>query len=128
MGCTFKATCRDCRLNFEASEGGGFFFHQLQCDRCAEVKAISFEEIGEPHLKYLKGLPGPYCIASSKSDENVQKTYPGEPVTEEQYHRFVEQMAGICGCGGQFKFDAPIRCPQCRSSNTEEGDLLLLYD
>jgi hypothetical protein len=128
MGYSFKATCKDCHLHFEGSQGGGFFFHLLRCDRCGDSKYIGFDEIGEPHLRYLKGLSGAYCIASSDSDKIVRESYPGDSITEEQYHQAVEQLAGCCPCGGRFKFDAPIRCPRCRSSRIDHGETLMMYD
>jgi hypothetical protein len=128
MGHRFKATCDACQLNFEGDDGGGFFFHRLRCDCCGENSSISFDAVGEPHLRYLKGLSGPYCIASSEADETVRASYPGDPITEDQYHQAVEQLTGACQCGGRFKFDAPIRCPQCRSSQVELGDVLMDYD
>jgi hypothetical protein len=128
MGHSFKATCKDCQLNFVGSEGGGFFFHDLRCDCCGESTSIGFDTIGEPHLRYVKGLQVPYCIASSEADEIIRASYPGDSITEEQYHEAVEQLAGACPCGGRFKFDAPIRCPRCRSSHVDPGDLLMMYD
>ena len=83
MGHSFKAICNDCQLDFEKSDGGGFFFYLLRCDRCGEDKCIGFDEIGEPHLQYFKGLPGPYCVVSSerhcdtcRSVRSTRKTPP----------------------------------------------------
>ncbi len=128
MGYSFQATCLDCHERFKASEGGGFFFHLLRCDRCGRPESIGFDEIGEPHLRYLKGLDGPYCLASSENDEAVRRNYPGEPITEEQYHREVEALAEPCDCGGRFQFGAPIRCPVCRSARIERGEIEIMYD
>jgi hypothetical protein len=128
MGHSFKATCNDCQLDFDASEGGGFYFHLLRCDRCGESKPIGFDEIGEAHLQYLKGLRGPYCIDSSEADKLVRESYPGEAITEEQYHEAVERLAGTCQCEGQFRFNAQIRCPRCRSSRIEHGEINIMYD
>jgi hypothetical protein len=128
MGHRFEATCNDCQEVFEGSEGGGFYFYLLRCDRCGETRAIGFDEIGETHLQYLKGLPGPYCIASSETDEDVRESFTVEPITEEQYHKAVERLAGKCQCEGQFRFDAPVRCPRCRSSQITRGETLIMYD
>ena len=128
MGHSFKATCNDCQLQFKGSEGGGFFFHLLRCDRCGQYRSIDFDEIGEPHLQYLKGVGGPYCIDRSETDKTARESYPGEPITEEQYHQAVERIAGKCECEGQFRFDAPIRCPRCRSIRIEYGALDYMYD
>lgn len=128
MGCTFEAECRDCHHQFVGHSGGGFIFHLLRCDTCGADKGLSFREIGELHLRYLKGLPGPYCMASAEHDRDVREQYTGEPISEEEYHRQVEAMAGACHCGGCFRFGVPLRCPNCRSGNVREGQLLDLYD
>jgi hypothetical protein len=128
VGQYYEATCRTCGNRFTASEGGGFFFHLLRCDTCGANRAISFEEIGEPHLRYLKGLSVPYCGASSEHDQWVRENFEGEPINEEQYHQAVEEIAGGCTCGGRFRFNAPIRCPECRSEDIEQRELGLCYD
>jgi len=32
----------------------------------------------------------------------------------------VEKRAGKCHCGGHFRYNAPSRCPKCKSKNIEE--------
>jgi hypothetical protein len=129
MGCTYHVKCRKCACSFDVNSGGGFFFHLLRCDICGKEWSIRFDEIGDPHLRYVKGLPGPYCVASSKFDEHVNKNYPGEPMSEEEYHVAVEQIAGGCSCGGSYKFDAPPRCPSCRSAELDyEPETAVFYD
>jgi predicted Zn-ribbon and HTH transcriptional regulator len=128
MGHGYEAACRDCGHRFHANEGGGFSFHLLHCDTCGTEKDLSFEEIGEPHLRYLKGLEGPYCLASSEHDRRVRESYPGAPLPEEEYQRAVESIAGPCDCGGRFRFGAPVRCPQCRSTTITDMGSLICYD
>lgn len=129
MGQTYEANCDKCGHKFKLNMGGGFFFHLLKCDKCGKDKDISFEEIGEPHLRYLKGLGGPYCVATTEHDEYIRKHYPGEPLSEEEYHLEVEKIAGKCKCGGHYKFDAPPRCPKCRSEDiTKESRPHIFYD
>ena len=128
MGYASEAACLDCGREFRACCGGGSFFHLLRCDTCGEDKGLSFDEIGEPHLRYLKGLQGLYCLASEEHDRDVRGHHPGEPISEEEYHRQVEAIAGACHCGGCFRFQAPLRCPDCRSANVREGRTLELYD
>jgi hypothetical protein len=90
---------------------------------------VGFDELGELHLHYVKGLPSPYCMASADHDRFVQEHLPLEPITEDDYHRGVEEFAGRCCCGARFTFDAPPRCPKCRSTRLGEGDgPLILYD
>ncbi len=128
MGQTYEAECKECGYKFEISEGGGFTFHQLRCDTCGASKNISFKIIGEPHLRYVKGLQGPYCLATSESDRRIQENYPGEPLSESDYHAAVEKMAGKCGCGGLYRFRASPRCPKCRSKQLVKGEITECYD
>lgn len=121
--------CKDCGHRFRAESGGGFSFHLLRCDRCGKTKSIGFAELGDVHLGYLKGLPGPYCVASSEHDHEVQERYPGRPLSERAYERKVQEFAGACGCGGRFRFRARVRCPKCRSTRLEATPgSMMLYD
>ena len=120
MGSQSEAICSECGTRFTVSSGGGFLFHLLHCDKCGQDKSITFEEIGEPHLAFLKGLDGPYSVASREHDEHVRRTYQGEALSKEEYHDQVEDMVGQCSCGGQFRFGARARCPHCKSSDWEE--------
>lgn len=107
MGHTYLARCKKCGYEFEVQEGGGFFFHLLRCDECGKTKSISFDEIGEP----------------------LQENYPSDSISEEKYHSEVEKIAGKCKCAGQFKFNAPPKCPNCKSLvliNT--GKIIMFYD
>src|SRR5660397_104797 len=72
MGCSYHVKCLQCGNNFDVNSGGGFFFHLLHCDFCGKDKSIGFDEIGELHLRYIKGLPGPYCVASSSLDQHIK--------------------------------------------------------
>ena len=117
MGMSYGAICNDCGAKFTANEGGGFVFHLLHCDRCGAERAISFDEIGEPHLRYIKGLDVPYSEVTAEHDRHIQQTYPGEPMDRDEYEAAVEQLCGQCECGGAYRFDAPPRCPECRSAN-----------
>ena len=129
MGTRYSATCNQCVFNFTVSEGGGFVFHLLHCDKCGKDKSIGFDELGEIHMQYLKGLPGPYSIATSESDEDIKKNYPGEPISEEEYNKKVEEIVGKCKCGGKFSMDAPPRCSKCHSDDYEtDEETMLCFD
>jgi hypothetical protein len=128
MGQTYRAECKECGYKFEISEGGGFTFHKLRCDACGTSKSISFREIGEPHLRYIKGLKIPYSMLTEESDREIQENYPGEPLSESDYYAAVEKIAGKCRCGGLFKFEAGPRCPKCRSTQLARGETTICYD
>jgi hypothetical protein len=128
MGCTLTAKCLDCGESFTVDDGGGFCFHLLRCDRCGVERSVGFEELGLTHIRYLKGLSGPYCIASMEHDEWVRKNAPVEPLSEGEYHKSIEEQAGSCRCGGRYALDAPPRCPKCRSARIKQGELVQYYD
>jgi predicted Zn-ribbon and HTH transcriptional regulator len=128
MGKTSNAKCLDCGHEFELSQGGGFTSHLLRCDSCGITKAVGFDEVGDLHLRYIKGLPGSYSIATSEIDSDIQKYARVVPISETEYHEDVEAFAGNCECGVNFTFDAPPRCPKCHSTRIEEGETMILYD
>jgi len=130
MGHQFEAKCLDCGAISTVLKGGGFVFHLLHCDTCGETTSICFDDLGELHLRYLKGLPGPYCIATSEHDKDVQENADIEPISKKEYNKGVEKFAGKCDCGGDYTFDAPPRCSECRSTRLEkvEGGLGWCYD
>jgi len=128
MGQKYFATCNSCGTKFAMNIGGGFIFHLLHCNLCGEEKEIGFDELGEIHLRYIKGLDVPYCIATSESDAHIQKYYPGKPLSDAEYHSMVEEYAGKCNCGGMYKFEAKPRCPSCKSADYTMGECEVFYD
>ena len=129
MGFQEQAHCNQCGADFWVFYLGGFRFHLLHCDQCGINKFVSFEELGEIHQRFLKGLDGPYSIVTSESDRFIQENYQGDPLSEEQYFLKIEDMAGNCECGGRFTFEADPRCPECRSLDfTTDPDEYIMYD
>ena len=128
MGHHVDATCQDCGQPFTVDHGGGFVFHLLRCDNCGRTKLIGFDQLGELHLRYLKGLPGPYCVGTSEHDKYVREQVDIQPISEEEYHRNVEKIAGKCKCQGKYAFEASPRYPICHSTRIKEGGIILMYD
>ncbi len=125
----FEAKCLNCGNKFKVSDGGGFIFHLLHCDTCGKEKSISFEKLGELHLKYLKGLNVPYCLAISEHDRYIQENYKGDSISEEEYYKAIENKFKNCKCGGRFKFKAKPRCPKCKSKDFKNiGKNQCFYD
>lgn len=85
----------------------------------SRTKSICFDELGDLHLAYLKGLPRPYAIISREHDLHVKATYPDPAVSELEYRAAIESSLKRHNCGGRFRFDAPPRCPKCRSTEFE---------
>ena len=128
MGHIVKAECLDCGKDFKVNHGGGFSYHLVRCDKCGNTKFIGFDDLGELHLRYLKGLPGPYSIATSEHDSNIQNQTSLEPISEEEYHRGINNFAGKCRCRGKYTLDAPPRCPKCYSTRIKEGKTTVWCD
>jgi hypothetical protein len=132
MGSATSYICRACGMQFTASSGGGFMFDLLHCDECGATRSVSHQELGEIHLGFVRGLPGPYAVSRGPMDRRIQAEYPGEPLATADYHAAAEATLEACGCGGQFRYSAPARCPGCRSTNDEwDSDpdaATLLYD
>jgi hypothetical protein len=99
MGSESSARCLDCDEAFTVCEGGGFFFHLLRCDRCGAGKSIPFDKLGELHLRYLKGLSGPYAQVSGAHDRYVREHGDVEPTSESEYWAGIEAVGGACDCG-----------------------------
>ena len=128
MGHTVEAICMDCDATTTVEHGGGFTFHLLRCNQCGENKTIDFDELGELHIRYLRGLSVPYCMATAEHDKYIQEHVQVEPISEEKYHSGVADLAGKCTCGGKYTFAAPPRCSKCHSTQLEEGEPDMFYD
>ena len=116
MGQATGQTCTVCGTRFGLREGGGFFFDMLHCDVCGQPKHVGHQELGDIHFGFVKGLPGPYAVARSKMDQHIQDKFRGEPLSRDEYHAAAEATLDACSCGGRFRYDAPARCPGCRST------------
>jgi hypothetical protein len=99
--------------------GGGFFFDLLHCDTCGADQGVGHQDMGDIHLRFVKGLPGPYAVSRSEMDGRIQREYPGGPLTRAEYHAAVEATLEPCSCGGRFRYDAAARCPGCRSTDDQ---------
>ena len=115
MGSASGFICKACGARFTIRSGGGFYFDLLHCDTCGADGSVGHQELGDIHLRFVKGLPGPYAVVRSKMDRQIQREYPGEPIGRAEYHALAEATLEPCTCGGRFRYDAPPRCPECRS-------------
>lgn len=115
MGSASGFICKACGARFTVSSGGGFYFDMLHCDICGASRSVGHRELGDIHLRFVKGLPGPYAVVRSKMDRQIQREYPGDPIGREEYHAAAEATLEPCACGGIFRYDAAPRCPECRS-------------
>jgi hypothetical protein len=132
MGTATGHICQACGTRFGVRDGGGFFFDLLHCDRCGRTQSVGHEELGDIHLRFVKGLPGPYTVGRTAMDRRIQREYPGEPLSRDEYHAAAEATFDPCPCGGRFRYGAPPRCPTCRSTSVmwerDPGASLVHYD
>lgn len=128
MGHTVEAKCLDCGATTTVEHGGGFVFHLLRCHKCGETTSIDFDTLGELHLRYLKGLSVPYCMATAEHDKYVQEYVSAEPISKEEYRNGAEKLAGRCGCGGNYTLNTPPRCEKCNLNRLKEGEPDVYYD
>jgi hypothetical protein len=128
LGSSSAAQCLDCKGQFTVDHGGGFRFHQLRCVRCGQATTIGFDELGDLHVRYLKGSERPYTLVFEGEHRYVREHVDVEPLSSEEYYAAVAAAAGNCDCGGTLSFDAPARCPKCGSAQIEEGPPLVCYD
>ena len=117
MGTSAGYVCKSCGTRFGARDGGGFFFDLLHCDRCGKAASVGHEELGDIHLRFVKGLKVPYAVCRAAMDRRIQQEYPGEPLSRDDYHAAAEGTLDPCPCGGRFLYDAPPRCPTCASTS-----------
>ena len=113
MGQISGHICGTCSERFSVSSGGGFFFDMLHCDRCGRPQSVAHRDLGDIHLRFVKGLETPYAVARAAMDRDIQANYPGEPIGRAEYHGLAEATLDACPCGGRFAYDAPARCPGC---------------
>jgi hypothetical protein len=132
LGQSSTYICRRDGTRFAARQGGGFWFDLLHCDSCGRGQNVSHEDLGDIHLGFIKGLRTVYAMSRSTFDREVQRTFPGPTLSRDEYHAAAEATLEPCACGGRFRYDAPARCPTCRSTE-EDWDLdpkgpRVLYD
>lgn len=80
-------------------------------------RSVEHQALGDIHLGFVKGLPGPYAVARAEMDRRIQHDYGGQPLTRAEYRSAAEATLEPCSCGGQFRYEAPARCPACRSTS-----------
>lgn len=132
MGSATGHVCKACRARFGVRDGGGFYFDMLHCDACGKAQSVGHQELGDIHLRFVKGLGRPYAVARAQMDRRIQQEYPGQPSSRDEYHAAAEATLDPCPCGGRFRYDAQPRCPSCRSTSemwdTDPTASIMHYD
>ena len=113
MATIVRNTCLDCDTVFTRTVGPTMTADNLTCDRCGRSQLVSHAAIGDVHLRYIKGLAGPWSVSRTEADAFVRAHYPGEPLERADYEVAAEDALEPCSCGGRFRYGAPARCPRC---------------
>lgn len=97
------------------------------------MTSVRHQDMGDIHLRFVKGLDIPYAVARADMDRRIQEEYPGDPLGESGYRAAVESRLDPCECGGRFRHDAPPRCSSCRSTSEmwdddESEPILINFD
>jgi hypothetical protein len=71
MGSTTGHIWLACGTRFSVRQGGGFYFDLLHCDACGKDTSVAHQDLGDIHLRYVKGLPGPYAVARAAMDRRI---------------------------------------------------------
>ena len=109
--------CEACGHRAVVREGGGSGLYLLHCAACGEPKLLTRDDVHEPHLRYLKGLPESGRELTEGYDKAEVDACHGAPLSLEGFLASVEAVAGECGCGGAYSLEAPPRCPECHSAD-----------
>ena len=115
MGISYWVKCDKCGERYRAFRVETPFTHILHCKRCGIERTISFDELGEIHVAYLKGRRRPYSLVTEEHDKLLTENYCGAPLRLRSYNSQVEKLVGKCKCGGVFRLDTLPRCPRCNS-------------
>jgi hypothetical protein len=98
MGGMLEVSCRECGVTSNQIDGPTMSGFNPRCERCGRSRHVSI-------------------MALLDTDP------PGiEPASSEAWrlrHARIPEVAGSCTCGGRFSEDAPIRCPQCRTTEVD---------
>ena len=123
MGAEYSARCQKCGNAFSVMQGGGFSFHLLRCDKCGKEKSVGFRELIDLHNR---SLAAPNSKANAAPGRYIPENTPGPPLTEGETETLIRKHR----CGGRFRFDAPPRCPKCRSTDIDldERGPTVMYD
>lgn len=117
--------CRACGAKFTVQTGGSRRSDVLHCDVCGARMYVLHEDLGDLYRRYLRH-PKPYVYGWTLQED------PGDGLNPAEYHAAVEDTLGPCACGGRFRYDAPPRCPTCRSTeemwDVDEAGWTVIHD
>jgi hypothetical protein len=121
MAWVWRAICNHCETSFDAAWGHTRSGYCFRCGECGRPHFVLKEEVEKP-----PGTDFGLSQVVEQSESKPKRTL--EELSNELLNRSpsraylawqerVEAVLPVCICGGRFRFNAPSRCPQCRSDD-----------
>jgi hypothetical protein len=85
-------------------------------------RLIGHEEVADAHRRFVERADETMEI------EDGQEAREAFGRARTEFHAAVNAAAGECSCGGRYRHDAPPRCPVCRSTKLDRGNVRRLFD
>jgi hypothetical protein len=124
MAWMWRAICNRCETRFDAAWGHTRRGFCLRCAECGRPLGVPKDEVEEPPGSNVQLSQ---LVAEVEATPKPPKRSLGELVEELvargpspewiAWQQRVEATPPACACGGRYRFDAPSRCPQCRSAD-----------
>jgi DNA-directed RNA polymerase subunit RPC12/RpoP len=100
MAGEYHVICNHCEGRSIVRVGWGATFHILHCLRCGAEKIIRLWQTSSLKRYYNEHL-------------------------EEMHPMYLEEKIEKCTCGGEYRLNAPPRCPYCKSKDLTEDPLAI---
>jgi hypothetical protein len=121
MAWMWRAICNRCETRFDAAWGHSRRGYCFRCAECGRPHGVPKDEVEEPpgsnfdlSQVVAEVEPKPKRTLEELLDELVNRPPSPEWLAWQQR---VEATLPACACGGRYRFNAPSRCPKCRSDD-----------
>ncbi|MCR9198932.1 MAG: hypothetical protein NXI04_09830 [Planctomycetaceae bacterium] len=131
MGMVHETTCNHCDLQFELAVGGSMLAEMFHCHQCDEATAVERDRLRDAHAEHANAIDATQCdkTRDSSIDSSMAQQQRAElAAAPGGFDERLQQLAGLCPCGGQFGLYAQPRCPACKSTNLSLGDVTMCFD
>ena len=126
MGLAKNVQCNKCDKNWTHYEGSGFQHEIYYCNKCGKQKYYeivdSCPDLWEQHYHYMEKW--------KSENENKEKLILEKQLIsiDKKIKRHKLKVVGVCDCGGKYKINGDIVCPNCHSKDVNNNGYCLLWD
>jgi len=131
MGMVHETICNRCGQQFELAVGGSMLAEAFHCHQCDEATAVERRRLRDAHAEHANAIDAAHGDQPQDSSGN-------SPMAHQQradlaaapggFDERLQQLVGLCPCGGQFGLYAQPRCPSCLSTDLSLGDVTMCFD